>query len=37
MMSQVFDNPDPTKLEETMKRIGSEGLDWLVDAANFSK
>lgn len=37
MMSQAFSNPDPTKLEETMKRIGSEGLDWLVDASGFSK
>lgn len=37
MMSQAFDNPDPTKLEEVMKRIGSEGLNWLAEASGFSK
>ncbi|QIM48340.1 hypothetical protein G9Q38_03695 [Pusillimonas sp. DMV24BSW_D] len=37
MMSQAFDNPDPTTLEEVMKRIGIEGLDWLAEASGFSK
>lgn len=37
MMSQAFENPDPAKLEEVMKRIGNEGLDWLAEASGFSK
>jgi len=37
MMSQAFENPDSSKLEDVMKRIGSEGLDWLVDASGFRK
>ncbi|HHR4952621.1 TPA: hypothetical protein ACS56F_004899, partial [Salmonella enterica] len=37
MMQNAFDNPDALALEEIMKRIGAEGLDWLVDAAGFHK
>jgi len=33
MMLSAFGNPDPAKLEEVMKRISSEGLDWLAEAA----
>lgn len=33
MMHQAFDKPDPAKLEEVMRRIGEEGLDWLLKAA----
>ena len=36
MMFQAFDNPDPVKLEEVMKRISSEGMDWLAKAAGYS-
>lgn len=37
MISQAFENPDAAKLEEAMKRINSEGLDWLAKASGFSK
>ncbi|MGG4775760.1 hypothetical protein ACLO87_14095 [Paenalcaligenes sp. Me52] len=37
MMSSAFDNPDPAKLEETMKRICNEGTDWLAEAAGYNK
>ncbi|NMM21227.1 MAG: hypothetical protein HHJ15_14940 [Rhodoferax sp.] len=33
MMLQAFGNPDPAKLEEGMKRISCEGLDWLEEAS----
>lgn len=36
MMLQAFNNPDPTKLEEVMKRISIEGVDWLARAARYS-
>ena len=37
MMQHAFDNPDAVALEEIMKRISVEGLDWLADAAGFRK
>ncbi|HDZ0620833.1 TPA: hypothetical protein RRT30_005185, partial [Klebsiella pneumoniae] len=33
MMLQAFENPDSAKLEEIMKRINDEGLNWLAEAA----
>lgn len=36
MMLKVFDNPDPAKLEEVMKRISREGLNWLAEAAAYT-
>lgn len=37
MMLRAFGNPDLAKLEEVMKRISSEGLDWLVAAAGYAR
>ncbi|MFP1914839.1 hypothetical protein ACLEEZ_04630 [Lonsdalea quercina] len=37
VMLKVFDNPDAARLEEIMKRISSEGLDWLIEAAESDK
>ena len=36
MMSHAFESPDTAKLEEVMKRISLEGLDWLAKASGFS-
>ncbi|MEH4313463.1 hypothetical protein POY12_26910, partial [Klebsiella pneumoniae] len=33
MMLQAFENPNNAKLEEIMKRINDEGLNWLAEAA----
>ena len=35
MMLQAFGNPDHAKLEEGIKRICSEGLEWLAEAAGY--
>ena len=37
MMARAFNRPDSAKLEETMKRITSEGLAWLAEASGFSR
>lgn len=37
MMARAFDRPESAKLEETMKRITSEGLAWLAEASGFSR
>lgn len=35
MMLQAFGSVDPDKLEEVMKRISGEGLNWFAEAAGY--
>lgn len=36
MMLQVFGDPDPAQLEDVMKRINREGLNWLAELAGYT-
>ena len=37
LMQHAFGKPDPAKLEEVMKRICNEGVEWLIEAAGQKK
>ncbi len=37
MMLMAYKNPGPDQLEDVVKRIEQEGLDWLAKAANYTK